>query len=890
MNQKIEKVYLNNHSHTDLGFTDHQDVVMRQHVEFIDKAIELCEYTEGNDDDSKYRWTCEVTGITERWFQQASDKQIEKFLKFNHNGQIDVAGMQWNFTPMLGPEQMVRSLYPVKTLREQYGVKIQSAMQSDSNGISWMFADLLPEVGIDFLTMAVNPLRGGVPKPCPQAFWWEGPSGNKTLAWNGFHYLFGRSNARLGDWEYVDRFFPKFISMLENDERYPWNFLYCQSTHPIRVDNGPPDIRMIDFVKEWNSQGREPKLVFSTPTLFREKILSQHEAELPTLSGDWLDWWCDGVASSAYETGLNRTNHVIMNAAEILGTWGDKTKPAVHDEERLSRVYEYMSLYDEHTWGAFASVTQPDSLWTKSQWNYKASFAYRASGETHDMLARAARNFADEIADRGAEGRFNLGDLTPEEAFPTPESNDLLILNPLPWERTVIVTEPEIRAGGAPVGMLETFVPRGIPWGGEKPTVQDRRIRAKIPAFGFAFLDMDAPIDEGGLKANGTTIENEFYKLEIDSNTGAIKSLFDKELNKDFAGRYNNWDIGQLIYQQVDPSSPGYDANSQNPGRAVINALWDFSQVPSFGAWNTEVNFAREIPSNVKVHPAVIDKGRAAVSIECKIKGVKRATCIFWLDAGLKEVGIDWEIDKEHVREAEELLVAFPFDLGKPQFRGDINGVPFTPDEDQLPGTVRDWFPVRNWIDISDDDYGVTLVPIDAPLMQLGGITTAKGWEKLDPEGPNMMSWALNNHWIVNFKASQGGLIPLRYRLTTHKGKVDDAGADRWATEVMHPPIVMRDYIRRINETSGSFMTLKSGAGANIFAKRAEDGSGIIMRIHNAKREDQTVELDVKNLGYKSAEKVSPTEIPLGESKIDLSSGVLSVELKPAEYLSLKLS
>jgi hypothetical protein len=579
-----------------------------------------------------------------------------------------------------------------------------------------------------------------------------------------------------------------------------------------------------------------------------------------------------------------------MNAAEILGTWGDKKKPAIHDETRLANVYEYMSLYDEHTWGAFASVTQPDSLWTKSQWNYKASFAYRASGETHDMLARAARNFADEIADRGAEGRFNLGDLTPEEAFPTPESNDLLILNPLPWDRTVLVTEPEIRAGGAPVGMLETFVPRGIPWGGEKPTIQDRRIRVTVPAYGYTFVDMDSPIDESGLKANGNAIENEFYRLEIDAKTGAIKSLFDKVLNKEFAGEYNNWNVGQLIYQQVDPSSPGYDASAENPGRAVINALWDFSQVPSFGAWNTDVNFDRQTPTNIQVHPAVIDKGRAAVSIECKIKGVKRATCIFWLDAGLKEVGIDWEIDKEHVREAEELMIAFPFDLGKPQFRGDINGVPFTPDDDQLPGTVKDWFPVRNWIDVSDGEFGVTLVPIDAPLMQLGGITTAKGAETLQPEGPYMMSWALNNHWIVNFKASQGGLIPLKYRITTHKGAVDDAAADRWASEVMHPPIVMRDYIRKVDQTSGSFMSLKSGAGANIFAKRAANGSGIIMRIHSAIRKNQTVELDVKNLGFKSAKKVSPTEVPLSDPVIDISNGTLKVELRPSEYISLHLN
>jgi hypothetical protein len=887
MSKKINTVYLANHSHTDLGFTDHQDVVMRQHVEFIDKAIELCEYTKDYPDDSKYRWTCEVTGITERWFDQASPEMVEKFVKYNKLGQIDVAGMQWNFTPMLGPEQMARSLYPLNKLRDKYGVIVKSAMQSDSNGISWMFADMLPEAGIDFLTMSVNPIRGGVPKPCPQAFWWQGPSGKKILAWNGFHYLFGRTNAKLGDWRYVDRFLPKFIEKLEADDAYPWDFLYCQSTHPIRVDNGPPDIRMVDFVRDWNAQGRTPKMVFSTPTLFRE-VLRKEESKLPTLSGDWLDWWCDGVASSAYETGLNRTNHSILAAAETIGTWGSiENRPAI-DPNRLSNVFELMSLYDEHTWGAFGSVDAPDSLWTKAQWNYKASFAYRSSGEGHDMLARTARRFAEELAERGPEGRFNVGDLTPEEAFPPSDTNDLLVFNTLPWERTVLVQEPEIRAGGAPVGMLETFVPRGIPWGGDKPSVQERRIKVKVPAYGYSFADMDQPIPQSDLSCSDNTIENKYYKVVIDPTNGAIKSFYDKELNRDFAGSYKGWNIGQLIYQQVDESSEDINLKVATPGRNLLNAKWDFSQVPEFGAWNTNVIFSQEVPNSVVVSKPSLEKGRVAISVNCKVKGVKRATCIYWLDADVKELGIEWEIDKEHVRDAEELFIAFPFALDDFEFRGDINGVTLTPDIDQLPGTVRDWFPVRNWIDVSDSKGGVTLAPLDAPLVQVGGITTAKAALKLEAEGPNLMSWALNNHWMVNFKASQGGLISLRYRLTTHGGKVNDAAASSFALQVFNPPVVMRDYIKTTSVSSQSFISFKEMTGATISTKEAADGDGFILRVLSTIRESQKIIIDLSGFGVKKVKAVTALETKLNR-EFEFKDGELKFDLFAGQYASFRL-
>ena len=53
------------------------------------------------------------------------------------------------------------------------------------------------------------------------------------------------------------------------------------------------------------------------------------------------------------------------------------------------------------------------------------------------------------------------------------------------------------------------------------------------------------------------------------------------------------------------------------------------------------------------------------------------------------------------------------------------------------------------------------MASLDAPLLNLGGITAENGLVLiLNPEGPHLYSWAINNHWMVNFKASQDGLIP----------------------------------------------------------------------------------------------------------------------------------
>ncbi len=159
----IDVFYILNHSHTDIGFTDHQDIVFRQHADFIDQAIELCERTADYPSEAQYRWTCEVTGTTERYLKSAGQAQLDLFMKWHKMGRLDVGAMQYNFTPLLGVEQMYRSLLPVRRLRERWGLDIGTAMQSDVNGIAWLFADLLIDMGIDFLSMSINPVRGASP-------------------------------------------------------------------------------------------------------------------------------------------------------------------------------------------------------------------------------------------------------------------------------------------------------------------------------------------------------------------------------------------------------------------------------------------------------------------------------------------------------------------------------------------------------------------------------------------------------------------------------------------------------------------------------------------------------------------------------------------------------
>ncbi len=224
--------------------------------------------------------------------------------------------------------------------------------------------------------------------------------------------------------------------------------------------------------------------------------------------------------------------------------------------------------------------------------------------------------------------------------------------------------------------------------------------------------------------------------------------------------------------------------------------------------------------------------------------------------------------------------------MGAPNFRADVNGVPFTPDDDQLNGTVRDWYPVGRWVGVDDGETSVVVAPLDAPLVHLGGITTGKWARSLEPEGPTLMSWALHNHWMVNFKASQGGTIPLRYRLTSQAGPIDDATAWKFGTEESTPPITLRDYLRT-GELTGRFLDVPEDFPVTVWAKPAEDGDGIIVRLQNLS--DEGIEAPLTILAAQPSSVTTTSIVEIDDTSVPLDGATAMIEIGASDIQSVRV-
>ncbi len=847
---KINTVYIIGHTHTDIGYTDHQPTLFRRHADYLDRAVELCEATASYPPEAQFKWTCELASTVEYFLQTRSSSQIDRFLRLHHQGRIAVNAMAFHWTPMLSPAAMVRSLYTARRLRHDYGMRVVSAMQCDVDGVSWLWADLLPAMGVQGLTMSINTYRGARPRPELIPFWWEGPGGRRLLTFNGPHYAYGLFFYGLGSVQQAEKVLPGVIERLNARDDYPLDFLYGQVTHPALVDNGPPYSALADIIQTWNASGQGPRMVFTTIDGFLSMLneryaapsgeslgvesLGEETSPLPVWRGDWADWWADGVGSSAYETAISRTTEALLPAVDLLATQIGDLDPALIEE-----AYRHLSLYDEHTWGSFNSIGQPYSPLTKAQWNAKAGFAYDGFGLTHELLTQGGRRLARKLTGQAPEGEtWRAWTQGQAEAGLSEERDTFLVVNPLSWRRRLVCPVPPDGGGRAPDNILDAFwtdnyrdsYPRDISHDAPKPFRPEETplLYLTLPAFGYQVIAPSYASLPAGARSGEAAISNQWYQIEVDPVTGGLTRWYDKALDRELAGR-GPWRFGQYVYELTASAE----------GRRALFA-GDFTQ-EWFGTPRRDTPFRRYGPDRVTIGPAQVDGIGVSVEVFVQAAGARSLRVRYTLPHHEKALHIDMVIDKEHITDPESVYIMFPTALQNPAFHLDLNGVPLTPEAEQLPGSCRDWYGIQRWAEVSDAQASIVLAPIDAPLVQVGGIQTGRWLDHLDAHDATLVSWPVNNYWTTNFQASQGGELLFRYRLTSMPA-YDPAAAGRFAAGQLVPPIIIR--VPGANTgTSGQFLSVEPEGVADVQIKSAADGRGLIVHAFNLTHEVQSLGL-----------------------------------------------
>src|SRR6185437_15354764 len=86
----------------------------------------------------------------------------------------------------------------------------------------------------------------------------------------------------------------------------------------------------------------------------------------------------------------------------------------------------------------------------------------------------------------------------------------------------------------------------------------------------------------------------------------------------------------------------------------------------------------------------------------------------------------------------------------------------------------KEWFSVQHWASVQADDIAAAVMPLDVPLVTFGDIDRGKRPDAFGERPATIFSFAMNNYWEDNYRASQGGRFRFRYVITSASSFSDE--------------------------------------------------------------------------------------------------------------------
>lgn len=771
------EVLLIHHTHTDIGYTQTQEQIELYHVNFIKQAIEIAEKLRKENRENEFRWVCECFWNVEVFLNAVDDSWKERFEKCVHNNSIEITGNYLNLNELIDYDVLKNHISKSVNYASSLGKELNSAITADINGYSWGYAEALYENGINNLYSCVHTHHGMYPifkKQTP--FYWETPSKEKILVWNGEHYHFGNefgivktaTGSYINKDEYreiinennrheigKERLF-RYLQSLDN-EGYEYNFVPI-TIHGLPTDNGSPNIEVVEFINWWNKNfGEEVTMSMTTLDNFFNKVRNSN-VDIPTYSGDWPDWWAFGVGSTPQINKIYKEAQRTLNTTKMIDENLELSSKKLIDE-----CENKLMLYSEHTWGHSSSVTNP--------WNSFVNLLdYKNSGYAINAHELASRNLLNVLEKKGMsslkpnrEPKFKI--VNPYNRKVT-ESVKLSLDY---WEtsnlREVVldnlgneyITQKESHPRGVYINFVITLNPKEERelfikrYDNEINYVKNINERACCQGIEDIYLYEE----DRQIKKYDNIYENNNVKISYNYEKGIV-SWFDKINNVELVKNDSKYGAFMPVYEIT--KSKGQNSDEQYKVRQRLGRNMRGS---NFKIYNPKIE-------DIKI--TEVGDVFSKIIMELSLEGTNLFNLEFKIYNEINKADIVAMINKDSVWDPESLYIALPFGFDNKNMDLYIEktGCIIQPKKDQLPGTNCDFYLGQGAVGLKHKNYGVSIAMLDTSLIYTSKLEYENSkklyHEKyIDSNDYELYSWVMNNIWETNFKASLGGFIEFNY-------------------------------------------------------------------------------------------------------------------------------
>ncbi len=756
------------------------------------------------------------TAAAYEWMEEKYPELFEEIRRRVKEGRWEIVGGMWVEPDLNMPdgESLVRQLLIGKRyFQEKFGVDVRTGWNPDSFGYNWQLPQIYRKSGVDYFVTQKMAWNDTTKFPY-KLFWWESPDGSRVLTYFPHDYANSINPVNMA----------KDLAAYVPAMKYPeMLYLFGVGDH-----GGGPTRAMLETAERWQKDAVYPRLAFGAAQPWFDTLAKKAPSlDLPVWDGELYFQYHRGVFTTQAETkkGNRRSEELLLTAEKFSSLAAIAGSEYPGDDFRVAWKKVLFNQFHDIAAGSGIPVLYKDAA--------RDYASVRRIGEEH--LQSAFATIASQVNTQGAGAA-------------------VLVFNPLSWTRTDVaeaeVQLPSAAANVRVVGPTGRPVPAERLSRGGEVRILVRFLAEDVPALGYRVFRVvpapKPPVASAILKAGPDSLENEFFRVVVDPQTGCITSLWDKE---------SKW-------ESIAPGACG-------------NELQTFVDKPkAWDAWNIDADFEN--------HQWHLDQADEVTLVERgPLRAVLRVRKHFQNSTFVQDITVYPHVRRVDVRMTADwhekhilLKVAFPVAV---QADTAAYEIPFgsiarpttrrTPEE-----RAQFEVPALRWADLSDASHGLSLLN-DCKYGYDGKGNVLRLSLLRSPEWPD--------------PHADEGKHEFTYSLLPHAGGWREAGTVRAGYELNSP-------LRAIaaQNHDGSLPSVHSFVGlepANLLLtamKQAEDGGDLILRFYEftGKKTDARVTLPP------GVEEVWDADLmEHAREKLPTDGKTVAVAVNPYEIITLRL-
>ncbi|HBH85891.1 MAG: hypothetical protein A2X05_02170 [Bacteroidetes bacterium GWE2_41_25] len=658
-------------------------------------------------------------------------------------------------------ESIVRQcLYGKRWIKYQFDIDVKTAWFQDAWTHPWTYPQILKKSGIDSY-MFTRP-RG---KMKDSMFWWESADGSRVFAYNPL-----AAGGNLSPKDEIDKYLADINSKYGINDGITLIGVGNHGGGAIRADVE----RMHQVMNEINNGKSLAKIMFSTPKQFLAAAMTEkgnfpvyrYEIE-PTIRGAYT-------------------------------TVGEIKKGNRQSETMLMTLEKFASVSYALGYGNYPSE-QIYSSWKKLMIN---QFHDPISGtDILPSIDDVLRRFKEIVDTSSILLDESLRSIT-KHINTQGDGDALVIFNPLSWKRTDVVEATlKLPAGTNYISILDQEkrrIPVQIVSVKEKEGANEFKVlflAENIPSMGYSTFrvrpENEKPSDKNAFRTRRFLLENEFFRVKIDSVTGCVSGITDKRNKREALEKGG---LGNLI-QVIDDFGDSEGFLLSPEGAREYN-LWTGKTV------NLDSYTEAELIENGPVRSMVQIKKNYNLA-----RFIQRIYLYPGIDRVDFELIIDWNGKNKMVK------VAFPVNS---ENKNATYEIPYGNIERPSIGEEHN---AQKWVDISNKQYGVSVLN-----------DSRYGYDVKD----NMIRLSLlrsPDHPVESL--DDRGIHQIKYSVFPHKGDWRGAGVVQEGYEFNYPLIAVREESHKGKlPATHSFVEVAPENFIIKVLKKAEDSDDLILRFY----------------------------------------------------------